>query len=120
MSDLIGIIIVAIGIAFNVLGCVGLVRLPDIYNRLQAATKCVTLGTCMVLLGVMLLAGFGELAPISVKCMACMAFIVVTSPTAAHALARGAHASGVKLWEKSIVDKYAEDRKPGLEEEGRE
>ena len=46
-----------------------------------------------------------------------MVFILITSPTAAHALARGAHASGVKLWKDSVVDKYAEDNEPGVESE---
>lgn len=114
MSETIGVIILVIGLAFNILGCVGLIRLPDIYNRLQASTKCVTLGTCMVLISAMVFAGFGISSPLSVKCLVCMVFILITSPTAAHALARGAHASGVKLWEKSVVDKYEEDHEPGI------
>jgi monovalent cation/proton antiporter MnhG/PhaG subunit len=43
---------------FNLFGCVGLMRLPDVYNRLQSATKCVTLGTCSILLGVLIRYGF--------------------------------------------------------------
>jgi len=117
MSNATGTIVIAVGLIFNVLGCIGLVRLPDVYNRLQAATKCVTLGTCLVLLGVMLIA-YGGMTALVWKCALCMLFILITSPTAAHALARGAHASGVKLWEKSVVDKYQEDHEPGIEEEG--
>lgn len=111
MSDIIGPVLLVIGAAFNVFGCIGLVRLPDVYNRLQAATKCVTLGTCLVLAGAMVLAGS---APITTKCLLCMVFVLITSPTAAHALARGAHASGVKLWEKSVVDRFEEDNEPGI------
>ena len=110
-STTVGTILLVVGVLFNVSGCIGLVRLPDIYNRLQAATKCVTLGTCMVLVGCMVLSGSG---PIITKCILCMLFVLVTSPTAAHALARGAHASGVKLWEKSVVDKFEDDGQPGL------
>lgn len=115
MSSALGFLLLVVGLSFNVLGCVGLVRLPDVYNRLQAATKCVTLGTCLVLLSVMILA-CGTSCAIVLKCLLCMVFILVTSPTAAHALARGAHASGVRLWEKSVVDKYAEDHEPGIKE----
>lgn len=111
MSDTIGIVILIIGTLFNVFGCIGLIRFPDIYNRLQAGTKCVTLGTSLVLLGVMIIAGS---MPIITKCLICMIFVLITSPTAAHALALGAHASGVKLWEKSVVDKFAEDHEPGI------
>ena len=107
MSSVVGITIIAVGILFNLFGCVGLIRLPDVYNRLQAATKCVTLGTCLVLVGVMILGGS---TASSLKAAICLAFILVTSPTAAHALARGAHNSGIKLWEKSVIDRYEEDK----------
>ncbi len=106
MSEPVAIILFVIGALFDLLGCIGLVRLPDIYNRLQAATKCVTLGTCFILFGVFFWSGFSAMGA---KALLCAAFILLTSPTAAHALARGAHISGVKLWEKSLMDKFAED-----------
>lgn len=114
MNSTPAIALLCIGLAFNLLGCVGLVRFPDLYNRLQAATKCVTLGTCMVLLAAVVEAGFGEGAPLSIQCLLCLVFVLITSPTAAHALARGAHASGVTLWEKSVVDRFEEDGDPGV------
>jgi multicomponent Na+:H+ antiporter subunit G len=109
MREGLGLLVAAIGIAFNVLGCIGLIRLPDVYNRLQAATKCVTLGTCLLLAGVMIMTGS---AACGLKCLVCLVVIVITSPTAAHALARGAHLHGVPLWEKSVGDAYAEDGRP--------
>ena len=122
MSEPIGMVLLVAGLGFNLLGCLGLIRLPDVYNRLQAATKCVTLGTCLVLLSVMVRAGGrdaadGDWLPMLLKCGVCMAFILITSPTAAHALARGAHAAGVKLWDKSVIDKYEEDHEPGIDGE---
>jgi multicomponent Na+:H+ antiporter subunit G len=95
-----------IGIFFNISGCIGLVRLPDVYNRLQASTKCVTLGTILLLIGVALIS---DLPALNAKAIICAVFILITSPTAAHAIAKGAYASGVKLWENSVVDKYGED-----------
>ena len=108
MSNIAGFILIAIGILFDLFGCIGLVRFPDVYNRLQASTKCVTLGTILLLIGVALVSDSG--ATIA-KALICAAFILITSPTAAHAIAKGAYASGVKLWEKSVVDKYAEQSK---------
>jgi multicomponent Na+:H+ antiporter subunit G len=105
MSETIGVVIITVGILFDLFGCVGLVRLPDIYNRLQAATKCVTLGTCMILVGVAICLGDGE---ITAKALICAAFVLITSPVGAHALARAAHRSGIRLWEGSVVDKYLE------------
>jgi len=109
MNSVIGMVFVVIGLAFNVLGCIGMIRLPDMYNRLQAATKCVTMGTSMVLIGVVIASGFSITAQLSVRCIICMAFILITAPTAAHALAHGAYSSGVKLWDKSVVNRYEED-----------
>jgi len=106
MSEIIGYILIIIGIFFDISGCIGLVRLPDVYNRLQASTKCVTLGTILLLIGVALIS---DLAALNAKAIICAVFILITSPTAAHAIAKGAYASGVKLWEKSVVDKYGED-----------
>ncbi len=99
--------IIGVGLAFDLLGCIGLVRLPDVYNRAQAATKCVTLGTCMILLGV---AGLGFMAanpPMGVKALICAAFILLTSPVGAHAICRGAYISGVPLWSGSVEDAFA-------------
>ena len=106
MSDIIGYILIIVGVLFNIFGCIGLVRLPDVYNRLQAATKCVTLGTALLLFGVAVISGVSATAA---KAIICAVFILITSPTAAHAIAKGAHASGVQLWDQSVVDKYAEE-----------
>ncbi len=108
MSDIIGYILISIGILFNIFGCIGLVRFPDVYNRLQATTKCVTLGTILLLVGVAVISANGAMGA---KAIVCAVFILITSPTAAHAIAKGAHASGVSLWEKSVVDKYAQEKK---------
>jgi multicomponent Na+:H+ antiporter subunit G len=116
MSEIAGTVLLLVGLTFNVLGCVGLIRLPDVYNRLQAATKCVTLGTCLILLGVVITAAASGTAAVAVKALLCLVFVLITSPTAAHALARGAHASGVELCEQNVVDRYAEDHDPGVEE----
>jgi multicomponent Na+:H+ antiporter subunit G len=82
------------------------VRLPDVYNRIQASTKCVVLGTTLILLGAMVWLASPQ---VWVKGIICILFILITSATAAHALARAAHRSGVDLARGSVVDHYAED-----------
>ncbi len=79
MTETIGLVVMAVGIVFDLLGCIGLVRLPDIYNRLQAATKCVTLGTCMILIGLPLMMG---IHPAGIRALLCAVFILLTSPVA--------------------------------------
>jgi len=108
MSSIIGLIFISIGITFDLFGCLGLIRLPDVYCRLQAATKCVTLGTCSILFGAFLIVGFNAAG---IKSLLCMIFLLLTAPVAAHAIARGAHIAGIKLWKDSVIDRYEEAKK---------
>ncbi len=110
MIDAIGLSLLGLGMAFNLVGCIGIVRLPDVYNRLQAGTKCVTLGACLILFGTVVMA---DTTPTRLTAMLCIVFVLTTSPTAAHALARAAHASGIRLWEKSVVDRLGERESDG-------
>lgn len=110
MNEVIGLVLITVGVMFDLLGCIGLVRLPDVYNRIQASTKCVVLGTTLSLLGAMFwLASI----PAFIKGSLCILFLLITSATAAHALARAAHRSGVPLTDESVVDRYAEDIQAG-------
>lgn len=101
------VLLVTAGMAFEVFGCIGLVRMPDVYTRLQAATKCVTMGTFLTLVGVAVYYGFNSSA---LRVLVCAGFVLLTSPVGAHALARGAHIFGIKPL-NAVVDRYAERSK---------
>ncbi len=105
MSNIV-IILLSVGLFFDFAGCLGLIRFPDIYNRLQASTKCVTLGTILILLALVFHFGWNS---ISVKAILCIAFILLTAPTAAHAISRGSLRAGFPLWKGSVMDRYSED-----------
>ena len=47
-----------------------------------------------------------DTTPTRLKAVLCVVFILITSPTAAHALAHAARVSGIKLWEESVVDQF--------------
>ena len=98
--------LIALGVAFEVVGCLGLLRLPDVYTRMQAATKCAALGTLLIVLGAILAVGTLSMF---VKGAICLAFLYVTAPTGSHALARAAHRSGTPLWEGSLLDQLGAD-----------
>ncbi|MCK5170544.1 MAG: monovalent cation/H(+) antiporter subunit G [Bacteroidales bacterium] len=101
--EIISFIFICIGILFNLFGCIGLMRLPDVYNRLQSATKCVTLGTCSILLGVFFHFGFTEAG---IKAIIAIPLLFFGATVAAHALVKGAYIFGVKLGDKSVKDDY--------------
>ena len=105
MNNMISTIIITIGVIFNLLGCIGLIRFPDVYNRLQSATKCVTLGTCNILLGVLIHFGFVEAG---VKALIAIPLLFFAATVGAHALVRGSYHAGIKLGEKSVRDDYKE------------
>lgn len=94
-----GSIITLAGSAFLFLGALGVLRMPDLYNRMQAGTKTTTLGTILTLLGI----GLYHPAWI-LKMLIVIAFVVVTNPISSHALARAAHFSGVPLMKGSLKD----------------
>ncbi|MBU1726747.1 MAG: monovalent cation/H(+) antiporter subunit G [Candidatus Omnitrophica bacterium] len=108
MNEIAGMVFIIIGLVFDFFGCLGLLRLPDVYNRLHASIKCVTLGTSSILFGLFLYKGF---TPMGIKALLCILFLVLTAPVSAHVLSRSAHKAGVKLWEKSVCDEYEQDKK---------
>ncbi len=106
MNETISIILISVGVLFDLFGCLGLLRFPDVYNRLQSATKCVTLGTWCILLGVFIRYGF---TAIGIKALIAIPLLFFAATVAAHSLARGAYHYGFPLWEKSTIDDYKQE-----------
>lgn len=82
-----------LGGLFCIVGAIGLLRMPDFYTRMHAASVIETLGAGLILLGLVLQAGFTLVA---VKLLMMGLLILFVSPTATHALARAAMVRGVK------------------------
>jgi multicomponent Na+:H+ antiporter subunit G len=89
-------LILLIGAAFTLLGALGLVRMPDVYNRIQAGTKAVTLGALSLLLGIAILypQWWSKLLVIAMM-------ILVTNPIGSSTIARALLIAGVKPWKKT-------------------
>jgi multicomponent Na+:H+ antiporter subunit G len=107
MIELLSYFLFCIGSACALVGAMGVVRLPDVYNRIHAQTICVVGGAILILLGVCLLEGFSLY---SLKALIIAAFLFITNPVGSHAIARAAHRSGVKLWPRSVCDKLMEEK----------
>ncbi len=84
---------VLLGSLFCIVGGIGLLRLPDFFTRMHGAGVTDTLGAGLVLVGLMFHAG---LSLVTVKLMMILFIIYLTSPTGTHAVARAAHAAGLK------------------------
>lgn len=82
-----------LGGIFCVVGAIGLLRMPDFFTRMHAASVIETLGAGLILLGLVLQAGF---TLVSVKLLMLGLLILFVSPTATHALARAAMVRGIK------------------------
>ena len=108
-------VFIGIGLFFNLVGVIGLHRLPDMYTKLHAATKCTTFGSIFLIIAVIVQsAGIwaleGAYASQSVMCIRAVLALVallVTNATGAHAIARAAHRSGEKP-AKAVVDDLGE------------
>ncbi len=105
MTDIICSILFVVGTLFNLFSGIGLVRLPDVYNRLQASTKAITLGMCSILLGVAVRYG---LSAEGVKALLAIMVIFATATVSAHTLARGTYRFGIKPHKKTIRDDYSQ------------
>jgi multicomponent Na+:H+ antiporter subunit G len=94
-----------VGAAFVLLAAVGVVRMPDVFTRMQAATKAASLGAICLLLGASVF--FGQL-DVTVRAVLIVGFVFLTAPVSAHMVARAAYAAGVPLWEGTHVDELSQ------------
>lgn len=100
--SVIGYILIIIGSLFLFLGSLGIIRMPDLYNRIQAGTKATTLGSLSSIIGV------GLVQPQWFwKTLIIAIFIVLTNPIGSHNIARASYKLGIKPYLSSGVDKYA-------------
>lgn len=104
MIALVVAVLVAIGTTFMLLGALGMVRMPDVYTRLQVATKAASLGAGCLLLSIPLLLPDPD---VGVRALLIIAFIFLTAPISAHMLGRAAYIMGVELWHESVRDELA-------------
>jgi len=110
LSDFIAAASLLIGASFMLVASLGLVRFPDLYTRMHAATKATTFGMGGVLLAAAL--AFGS-ADIAAQSALALVFLFLTAPVSAHLISRAAYRSGPHLAPNTTVDDY----KPYLAEQ---
>jgi multicomponent Na+:H+ antiporter subunit G len=104
MNDGLATIAVLLGTALGVLSAVGILRMPDVYIRLQVASKASSLGIALLMLGVAL--HFDDLS-VTIRAVLVVAFLFLTAPVAAHVIGRAAYLTGAPLSPGSTPDDLA-------------
>jgi multicomponent Na+:H+ antiporter subunit G len=89
------LVLIAVGVFFTMVAAVGLIRMPDVYTRAHATSKADTLGTVLTLAGVAV--AFQAGVP-RIKLILLAVFMLITSPTATHAITRAAYDQGIEPW----------------------
>lgn len=101
MIDLLISILLVLGAGFMLLAALGLLRMPDLFMRMQSATKAYTLGPLLLLSGVAL--SFGTL-DVAAKVLVVVLFLYLTAPVAGHLLGRAAYRRGIERWSGTAFD----------------
>ena len=104
MNDIVIGTLWIVGSIFALLSAIGVLRMPDVFTRMQASTKASTLGLGCLLIGAALQLGDAG----SVVRLLCIGgFLLLTTPVSAHVIARAAYRAGVPLWKGTVVDERA-------------
>jgi multicomponent Na+:H+ antiporter subunit G len=105
LTDSLIMILLALGGLFSLLAAVGILVMPDVYTRMQAASKAVTIGATSIVLAA---AVHFQDASVVARCLLVCVFLFVTIPVASHLIARAAYRSGERLAPETRVDELAE------------
>jgi multicomponent Na+:H+ antiporter subunit G len=106
VTDILTAVMWVAGSAFALLAAVGVLRMPDLFTRMQASTKASTLGLGCLLVGAAL--QLGDLASF-IRVASIGAFVLLTTPVAAHVIARAAYLAEVPLWDGTVLDERRRD-----------
>jgi multicomponent Na+:H+ antiporter subunit G len=101
MNELISDVLMVIGAIFLLLAAVGVLRMPDLFTRMQPATKGTTMGIACTLLAVAV--HFGD-SSMTTRALATIAFFFLTAPVTAHLIGRASYFVGVPLWKGTVID----------------
>ncbi len=104
MNDILATLAVVLGTALGLLSAIGIVRMPDVYIRLQVASKASSLGIALLMLGV---AAHFDALSVTVRALMVVVFLFLTAPVAAHVIGRAAYLTGVPLSAATKLDELA-------------
>ena len=102
-----GGILLILGAVFTLLAAIGVVRLPDLYTRMHAASKAGAVGGGLILIAVAVLS---QDAAVAIRAVVGVIFLLLTTPVSAHLLARASYLTGYKPCNETMVDELASNK----------
>jgi multicomponent Na+:H+ antiporter subunit G len=106
VKEIVVIALCGVGGFFTLSGAIGIVRMPDVYCRIQCSSTTITMGALPVL--VALVVAEGPLSTYGSRSLIVAVLLLIVNPAAAHALARAAYKTGVPMWRGAVRDEVAD------------
>jgi multicomponent Na+:H+ antiporter subunit G len=102
VTEIVVAVLAGLGLVFSLFGVLGVVRMPDVYTRVQYSTKTITMGALPALIALVI--GEGAITPFGSRALIVAFLLMVVNPAASHALVRAAYKSGVPQWPGAVRD----------------
>jgi multicomponent Na+:H+ antiporter subunit G len=102
VKETVVIVLCCVGLFFSLSGAIGMVRMPDVYCRIQCSSKTVTMGALPTL--VALVVAKGPVSAYGSRALLVAVLLMVVNPAASHAIARAAYKTGVPMWRGAVRD----------------
>ncbi|HET7388827.1 MAG TPA: monovalent cation/H(+) antiporter subunit G [Nocardioidaceae bacterium] len=106
MREIVFAVLAAIGLAFSLSGAVGVLRMPDVYTRIQCSSKTVTMGAIPALVAVVVATGVDTM--FASRALIVAILLLVLNPVASHALARAAYKTGIAQSDDAVAEERGE------------
>jgi multicomponent Na+:H+ antiporter subunit G len=97
------------GLFVSLTGAIGILRMPDLYTRIQCSSKTITLGALPMLIA--LTVAEGPFTTYGSRALIVAALLLIVNPAASHALARAAYKKGIPMWGGAVVDEPRDENR---------
>ena len=117
MREVVAIVLCVLGLAVNTTGVLGILRMPDVYTRIQCSSKTITMGAIPLLVALVVIEG--PMTTYGSRALLVAGLLLLVNPAASHALGRAAYKTGVPMWRGAVADEPAARRTVAARKERR-
>ena len=106
MTDAVVLLLCGIGVVFSFTGALGILRMPDVYTRIQCSSKTITAGALPLLCAIVV--AKGPVSAYGARALIVAVLLLLVNPMASHALVRASYKTGVPMWPGAVKDEPAQ------------